>query len=87
MVEAVPESAGVIAAELINNLSEDLAIASSAEDDSDMARAHQLAINTDVAIDLVERLSKVAPDSTSDVAAATMLTMAGDAALDAGDLP
>ncbi|EPJ45775.1 MAG: major facilitator family transporter [Osedax symbiont Rs1] len=81
VVEAVPESAGVIAAELINHLSEDLPSVANVDADAKMARAHQAAINTDVAIDLVQRLSKVAPENTTDVAAAVVEAIPESASL------
>lgn len=71
VVEAVPESAGVIASEVVSNLSEEVTQQGN-KAPSDLAQAHQAAINTDMAIDLVQRLSEVAPDNTSEVAAAVV---------------
>jgi tetratricopeptide (TPR) repeat protein len=72
VVEAIPESAGLIAAEVMTNLSEDLTSINSNEPDTLMTRAHQAAINTDVAIDIVQRLSEASPENTTEVAAAVV---------------
>jgi len=69
VVEAVPDSAGIIAGEVINNLTEDV----SKETHTDrVERAHQRAINTETAFDLVQRFSEAAPDNVIDVAAAVV---------------
>jgi len=65
VVEAVPESAGVVASEVMNNLSDD-----SQQGNTKLESAHQCAINTHAAFDLVQRLSEAAPENVIDVAAA-----------------
>jgi MFS family permease len=78
VVEAVPDSAGVIAGEVINNLTEDV----SKETHTDrVERAHQRAINTETAFDLVQRFSEAAPDKVIDVAAAVVDTIPESASL------
>jgi len=70
IVEALPESAAAIATEVMGNIAESL------EEQvlpiSKMEVAHQAAIETDTALDLVQRLAEVAPESTIDVAAAVV---------------
>ena len=78
VVEAVPESAGVIASEVMNNLSQP----SEADNRGNkLERAHQAAINTDTAIDLVQRLSEAAPDNVMDVAVAVVDVLPESASL------
>ena len=69
VVEAVPDSAGIIAGEVINNLTQDTSVDAQI---NKLERAHQRAINTETAIDLVQRFSEAAPDNVIDVAAAAV---------------
>ncbi|MCJ8299072.1 MAG: MFS transporter [Pseudomonadales bacterium] len=68
IVEALPESAVAIATEVMGNIAESLE--EQAQPMSKMEEAHQAAIETDTALDLVQRLAEVAPENTIDVAAA-----------------
>jgi len=69
VVGAVPDSAGIIAGEVINSLTEDV----TKETHTDrVERAHQRAINTETAFDLVQRFSEAAPDNVIDVAVAVV---------------
>ncbi|MEH6446456.1 MAG: MFS transporter, partial [Oceanospirillaceae bacterium] len=72
VAEAVPESAGAIATEVINSWHDESEEILPNSVDSKMDKAHQAAINTDVAIDVVQRLSEAAPENISDVAAAVV---------------
>ncbi len=80
VVEAVPESAGVIAAEVINSLNED-AESIIKNDKENFEKAHQEAINTDLAIDVVARLSEAAPENATEVAAAVVDVVPDSASL------
>ncbi|EPJ44164.1 MAG: hypothetical protein OFPI_40380 [Osedax symbiont Rs2] len=70
IVEVVPESAAAIATEVMGNIAESLE--EQGMPMSKMEVAHQTAIETDTALDLVQRLAEVAPENTIDVAAAVV---------------
>ena len=76
VVEALPDSAGSIASEFVSNMNDDEYVkgdgTASEEKASRLEYAHQEALNTEIVIDLVQTLSDVAPESTSDVAAAVV---------------
>ena len=75
VVEALPDSAADVAAQFISNLSDASPLEEGQKPDSDLERAHQAALNTDLAIDLVQRLSEAAPENATDVAAAVVEVM------------
>jgi hypothetical protein len=81
VVEAVPESAADVAAEYINNLDDVPKVVTGYKQDTYLENAHQAAINTDAAIDLVQRLSEAAPENTTEVAAAVVEAMPDSASL------
>jgi MFS family permease len=76
VVEAVPDSAGSIASEFISNMNDEEYVKGDGtaleESASRLEYAHQAALNTEIAIDLVQTLSDAAPENTSDVAAAVV---------------
>ena len=78
VVETIPDSAGLIASEVVTSVIE--AAVEEAQDQnpqneepaSELDQAYQEALETDTAIDIVQRLSEVAPDNAIDVAAAVV---------------